>query len=109
MQPRFICLCGLFAAFAGSGCAGSAVVVAQTAEGGVMSLDGEHEQAMADARQQMSEACGGAYTIVGERRMEAGVIRGQRVMEQRVTYACGEATAAPRPSSGSAAQPRALP
>ena len=43
-----------------AGCGGSAVPLAQTPEGGVMGLDGDHDEAMADARRQMSEACGGA-------------------------------------------------
>lgn len=74
------------------GCAGSAVLIARTSNGGVMSLDGEHAPAMADARRQMSEACGGAYTIVGEHEVFAGVVRGSSFTERRVRFVCGAAS-----------------
>jgi hypothetical protein len=54
-----------------------------------MGLDGEREQAMADARRQMSEACGGAYTIVAERTIVAGVFRGRTISEVQIRFTCG--------------------
>ena len=77
-----------------AGCGGSAVPLAQTPEGGVMGLDGDHDEAMADARRQMSEACGGAYTIVGEREVFAALMHGRVITEIQMRYACG--TAPPR-------------
>ncbi len=72
-----------------TGCGGSAALVARTAGGGVIALDGDHEQAMADARRQMSESCDGAYTIVASRHVIAGVLRGRTIAEDQVRYACG--------------------
>jgi hypothetical protein len=72
-----------------SGCAGSAVLISRTANGGVVGLDGEREQAMADARREMSEVCGGAYTIVAERTVTAGVFRGRTISEVQIRFACG--------------------
>jgi hypothetical protein len=70
-------------------CGGSAVPIARTPGGGVMSLDGDHDEAMADARRQMSEACGGAYTIVGEREVFAALMHGRVITEIQMKYACG--------------------
>jgi hypothetical protein len=71
------------------GCGGSAVLIARTKNGGVLGLDGHREQAMADARRQMSEYCGGAYTIVGERNAVAGTFRGRVISEYQIRYLCG--------------------
>jgi hypothetical protein len=91
MASRFFSLLGLLAAAAAlAGCGGTAVLIAQTAHGGVLGLDGDREQAMADARRQMSELCGGAYTITGERNVFAGVFRGRNIVEYQIRYTCGE-------------------
>ncbi len=74
-----------------AGCGGSAVFLAQTPEGGVMSLDGDHVEAMADARRQMSEACGGAYTIVREHEVFDALMHGRVITEIHLHYACGTA------------------
>ena len=70
-------------------CGGSAVQIVETPRGGVFSLDGERSTAMADARRQMSERCGGAYRIVRERRALTGWYRGEAFIEELVEYACG--------------------
>lgn len=91
------------AAFAFAGCGGSAVPVTRTAQGGVLGLDGEHSEAMADARRQMSEHCGGAYTIVGEHYAVTGAYRGRIFSEDQVEYVCGaqpDRPAAPARSPG---------
>jgi hypothetical protein len=70
-------------------CGGSAVLVTSTATGGVLGLDGDRAQAMADARRQMSESCGGAYTIVDERLVVEGTFRGRTLAEHQIRYVCG--------------------
>jgi hypothetical protein len=70
-------------------CGGTAVLVARTKTGGVLGLDGDREAAMGDARRQMSEYCGGAYTIVGERNAVAGTFRGRTIAEYQIRYVCG--------------------
>jgi hypothetical protein len=70
-------------------CGGSAVPIARTPGGGVISLDGDHDEAMADARRLMSAACGGAYTIVGEREVFAALMHGRVITEIQMQYACG--------------------
>ncbi len=80
---------GAMAVLGLSGCGGSAVLIGRTAAGGVLGLDGDREQAMADARRQMSEYCGGAYTIVGERNAVAGTFRGRTISEYQIRYLCG--------------------
>lgn len=77
------------------GCGGSAVLIGHTANGGILGLDGDHDQAMGDARRLMSELCDGAYTIVGQRRAVASVLRGRVIREDRIDYACGAAPDAP--------------
>ena len=72
-----------------AGCGGSAVFVAQSRAGGLMGLEGERVQAMADARRQMSEQCAGAYTIVQEGSAVTGRHRGEPLTEYLVEYACG--------------------
>jgi hypothetical protein len=72
-----------------NGCGGSAVIIGRTETGGVVGLDGDREQSMADARRQMSEACGGAYTIVAERTVVSGVYRGRTISELQLRYLCG--------------------
>jgi hypothetical protein len=72
-----------------TGCAGSAALIARTRDGGVMGLDGERSDAMADARRQMGETCGGAYTITGERIAVAGTYRGRTISETQIRFACG--------------------
>jgi hypothetical protein len=71
------------------GCGGSAVLISRNAGSGVLGLDGDREQAMADARRQMSEYCGGAYTITGERNVVAGTYRGRTISEYQIRYLCG--------------------
>jgi hypothetical protein len=44
---------------------------------------------MGDARRQMSEYCGGAYTLVGERNAVAGTFRGRTISEYQIRYLCG--------------------
>jgi hypothetical protein len=95
MSRRVLALFGLCATAALAGCGGNAVLVGRTANGGVFGLDGEHAEAMADARRQMSEACGGAYTIVGERNALTGVFRGRALMEYQVEFVCGDVPAPP--------------
>jgi hypothetical protein len=73
----------------GIGCAGSAALIARNRDGGIMGLDGERSDAMADARRQMSETCGGAYTITGERIAVAGTYRGRTISEHQIRFACG--------------------
>src|SRR5262245_11950651 len=82
-------LLGVTAALGLSGCGGTAVLIGRTAHGGVLGLEGDREQAMADARRQMSEHCGGAYTIVGERNAIAGAYRGRTISEYQIRYLCG--------------------
>jgi hypothetical protein len=72
----------------GSGC-GSAVLIAHSEDGGVFGLEGDRTEAMADARRQMSESCGGAYTIIGVRRVSAGAYRGRALSEVQLRYLCG--------------------
>jgi hypothetical protein len=79
----------LFAAPALGGCIGSAVLVAQSPQGGVIELDGDTRAAMGNARRLMSEHCGGAYTILGERDEVVLVYHGEELTEFRVRYACG--------------------
>jgi hypothetical protein len=71
------------------GCSGSAVLIARNATGGVLGLDGDREAALGDARRQMSELCGGAYTLVGERNVVAGTFRGRTIAEYQIRYRCG--------------------
>lgn len=72
-----------------SGCAGTAVIVSQTPVGGVLGLEGDHAEAMADARRQMSEHCRGAYRILGEHDSASTEVRGQGYTERHVEFACG--------------------
>jgi hypothetical protein len=90
-MPRFAAFLFVLAAPALVGCGGSAVLVARSASGGVLAIDGEHVQAMADARRQMSEHCEGAYSIVRQRLVVTGVFRGEELSEFLVQYACGAA------------------
>jgi hypothetical protein len=88
-------------ALSASGCGGTAVLIIRAPDGGVLSLDGDHDEAMADARRQMSESCGGAYTILGERNTVAAIYRGRTLMEYQIRYACGaqpDQPGAPRPA-----------
>lgn len=78
-----------FAALALSACGGTAVLVSHTPTGGVLGLEGDHAEAMADARRQMSEHCRGAYRILGEHDTVSGEIRGQAYTERHVEFACG--------------------
>lgn len=80
-----------------AGCGGSAVIIARTPNGGVLSLEGDHADAMADARRQMSEACGGAYTIVGEHEAVSSALRGRTFTELEVEFRCGDEPAKPAP------------
>jgi len=91
MKRRVAGVLGVALAVGLCGCGGSAVIIGRTAGGGILGLDGDHEQAMADARRLMSESCNGAYTIVGERRAIAGVLRGRTILEDQVRFACGAA------------------
>ena len=68
---------------------GSAVLIARSTNGGIIGLDGDREQALADARRQMSESCGGAYTIVAERNAFAGMYHGRVLSEHQIRYVCG--------------------
>jgi hypothetical protein len=72
-----------------TGCGGSAVILARSPNGGLLGLDGDQEEAMADARRQMSDACGGAYTIVAQGETVSAVLRGRTITEYRVKYTCG--------------------
>jgi hypothetical protein len=76
-------------ALSSGGCGGTAVLIIRAANGGVLSLDGDHDEAMADARRQMSESCGGAYTILGERNTVAAIYRERTIMEYQIRYVCG--------------------
>src|SRR5262245_28842288 len=89
-----------------AGCGGSAVLVAQSRSGGLMGLEGDRVQAMADARRQMSEQCGGAYTIVQQGSAVTGVHRGEQLTEYLVEYACGTDAPAPAPTPVSPPPPR---
>lgn len=86
------------AALSLAGCSGSAVLVARTRVGGLIGLEGDRVQAMADARRQMSEHCAGAYTIVQQGTAVTGVHRGEQLTEYLVEYACGEEPSAPAPA-----------
>jgi hypothetical protein len=79
----------VLSALALSGCGGSAVTIFRTAHGGMLGLEGDRQQAMADARRLMSESCGGAYTIVAERNVVAGVYHRRTVSEVQLRYRCG--------------------
>ncbi len=79
---------GVLAAAGLTACGGSAVLIARTAGGGVIGLDGDREQALADARRQMSEACGGPYTIVAERNAFGGTYHGRTLSEHQIRYVC---------------------
>ena len=72
-----------------AGCGGSAVLIARTPSGGVLSLVGDHAEAMGDARRQMSEACGGAYTIVGEHEALSDGARDRAFLDHQVEFRCG--------------------
>jgi hypothetical protein len=86
------CLPGIgLLAMALAGCGGSAVPLARSPGGGVMGLDGDHDEAMADARRQMSAACGGAYTIVGEREVFEALMHDRVITEIQMKYTCGPA------------------
>jgi hypothetical protein len=87
---------GGLAALGLSGCGGSAVLIRHDAGGGMLGLEGDREQAMADARRQMSEACEGAYTIVSERNAFAGTYHGRTVSEYQLQYRCGTEQDPPR-------------
>jgi hypothetical protein len=95
MQQRAQGLLGVLAAVALTGCGGSAVLVTHTARGGIIGLDGDRDQALADARRLMSEACGGAYTIVAERDAVAGTYHGRALSEHQVRYVCGPRSGLP--------------
>jgi hypothetical protein len=82
---------GLLLALALAGCGGSAVPLARTPTGGIMGLEGDHDEAMADARRQMSEACGGAYVVAGEREVFEALMHGRVITEIQMTYMCGTA------------------
>lgn len=89
------------AALSLTACGGTAVLVARTPNGGVLGLDGDHAEAMADARRQMSEHCAGAYRILGEQEAVTGELKGRTFTEYQVEFACGvepdrPATPAPR-------------
>jgi hypothetical protein len=88
VKRLLVALSALLSAATLAGCAGSAAVIARTPSGGVLGLDGDREEAMADARRQMSDHCGGAYSIVGERKT-AGLMRGRTIVEHQIRYACG--------------------
>jgi hypothetical protein len=80
---------GVLAVVGGAGCAGSAVLIGRTPNGGILGLDGDRETAMGDARRQMSEQCDGAYTIVAERNVLAGAFHGRSLTEHQVRFICG--------------------
>lgn len=105
MQRLALASFGAFAAFALAGCGGTAVLIMRSADGGVLGLDGDHDEAMADARRQMSESCGGAYTILGERNTVAAVYRGRTLMEYQIRYVCGAQPDRPR-APGQPDQPK---
>jgi len=86
----------VLSALALSGCGGSAVLIRHTARGGTIGLEGDREQAMAEARRQMSEACGGAYTLAAERYVAAGTYHGRALTELQLQYRCGTEPDRPR-------------
>ena len=98
MKRRVLCVLGVVAGVGLPACGGSAVLIGRTPNGGILGLDGDHEQAMADARRQMSEYCDGAYTIVGERNAVAGTYRGRTITEVQVRYVCGAPSDRPESS-----------
>ncbi len=98
MKRLSVGLSALLSAAALAGCGGSAALIARTATGGVLGLDGDREEAMADARRQMSDHCGGAYTIVGERDTLTGVFHGRPLTEYQVEFVCGDMPAQPAPA-----------
>jgi hypothetical protein len=89
MAGRSAGVLGVLAALGLTGCAGSAVLIGRTASGGVIGLDGDREQAMADARRVMSDTCEGAYTITGARTVSGGVFRGRTISEWQLRFTCG--------------------
>lgn len=97
MRGFIVCSLLSLAAIGLAGCGGSAVLIAQSRSRGLMGLEGDRVQAMADARRQMSEHCGGAYTIVREGTAVTGVHHGEELTEYLVEYACGAGTPAPKP------------
>ena len=89
-----------------AGCGGSAALVARSPDGGVLAIDGDHVQAMADARRQMSEHCGGAYSIVEQRRAVTGTYQDREITEHLVQYVCGAQLDEPAsPASSGAPSP----
>jgi hypothetical protein len=84
------------AAITATGCGGTAVLIAQTPSGGVIGLEGDHSEAMADARRQMSEHCRGAYRIVGDKQARSGDSPGRTFTEHQVEFACGAEPMPPR-------------
>ncbi|APR78819.1 Hypothetical protein A7982_04166 [Minicystis rosea] len=109
MSPRILLRIVPFTALVLAGCGGSAVLVSRTENGGVLAIDGEHVEAMADARRQMSEHCGGAYSIVEQRRAVTGVYHDREITEYLVQYVCGEQLdkpALPASSGAPATSPR---
>jgi hypothetical protein len=89
MVRRSFGLLGVVSALGLTGCAGSAVLIGRTPNGGVIGLDGDREQAMADARRVMSDTCDGAYTISGARTVSGGTLRGRVITEWQVRFVCG--------------------
>ena len=88
-MKRWVAVLGGLVAALVSGCGGSAVILVATPKGGVVSLDGTRVEALGHARRLMSESCGGAYRILSERRVFAGVLRGRPMTESQIQYACG--------------------
>lgn len=97
MRGWILCSLLSLAALVLAGCGGSAVLIARSRSGGLFGLEGDRAQAMADARGQMSEHCGGAYTIVQEGTAVTGVHHGEQLSEYLVEYACGASAPAPKP------------
>jgi uncharacterized NAD-dependent epimerase/dehydratase family protein len=89
MVRRVFGVLGVVSVLGLSGCSGSAVLIASAPDGGLLALDGDHEQAMSDARRQMSDSCNGAYTVVSGRNVVAGVYRGRAINEYQIRYVCG--------------------
>ncbi len=89
MMRRSFGLLGVLMALGLSGCAGSAVLIGRTANGGVVGLDGDREAAMADARRVMSDTCEGAYHITSARNAVGGTLRGRAITEYQVRFVCG--------------------
>jgi hypothetical protein len=89
MKRRAVGVLFVLAGLGLSGCGGSAVLIGRTSNGGILGLDGDRDQAMADARRLMSDSCEGAYTIVGERDAVAGTLRGRTITEHQIRYVCG--------------------